>query len=222
MVVLTIVTHKNGETIFFDQAIQKVHFMKLISCSLYNSWDTLKRQSIVIMGESTNPTETSTIPSGHYTLETLSKLINDMFPSSFISNLKTKINTPEALLQIKVGSTQKFSFSQDLNNLLGIDGVLKQITNVKSLSYPSTYFIHCDLIDRDYNFFNNKKTDLLAKIDVKGRPYEKVRYDASSQQPIRDCSTGQHVTSITISVRDENGELFDFKNMPLEFELELN
>ena len=46
-----------------------------------------------------------------------------------------------ALLQIKVESGQKFSFGRDLNNLLGIDGVLKEITNVKSLSYPSSYFI---------------------------------------------------------------------------------
>ena len=28
--------------------------------------------------------------------------------------------------------------------------------------------------------------------------------------------------SITISVRDENGELFDFEGLPLEFELEIN
>ena len=44
MVFLTLVTQKNGETIFLDQAIPKVHFMKLISCSLYNSWDTLKNE----------------------------------------------------------------------------------------------------------------------------------------------------------------------------------
>ena len=87
---------------------------------------------------------------------------------------------------------------------------------------PMSYFIHCDLIDRNFNFVNNKKSDLLAKINVKGRPYEKVRYDASPQQPIRDCLTSSHVNSITISVRDQDGELFDFKDMPLEFELELN
>ena len=86
----------------------------------------------------------------------------------------------------------------------------------------TAYFIHCDLIDRNYNFFYNKKSDLLVKIDVKGRPYEKVRYDASPQQPIRDCSTSPHVNSITISVRDENGQLSYFKDMPLEFEWELN
>ena len=97
------------------------------------------------------------------------------------------------------------------------------ITYVKKLNSPSTYFIHCDLIDRNFNFFNNNKSDLLAKIDVKGKPYEKVRYDAShQQQPIRDRSTDSHVNSIKISVRDENGEFFYFKGLPLEFELELN
>ena len=156
--VLTIVMQKNGETIFFDQSIPQVHFMKLISCSLYNSWDTLKKQSIAIMGEETKPTETSTIPPRHYTLENLAELINDMFPSLLTKHLKTKINTAEAVLQIIKNSENKFSFSRDLNNILGIDDALKKITNVKRLRYPSAYFIHCDLIDRNYNFFNNKKS----------------------------------------------------------------
>ena len=65
-------------------------------------------------------------------------------------------------------------------------------------------------------------SDLLAKIDVKGKPYEKVRYDASPQQPFRDCSTSSHVNSVTVSVRDEDGEIFYFNDMPIEFELEIN
>ena len=222
MVVLTLVTQKNGETVFLDQAITQVHFMKLVSCSLYDSWDTLKKQSIAIMGEETKPIETSTIPPGHYTLENLSELINGMFPSLLVTHLKTKTNTAKALLEIEKNSEQKITFGPDFAKLIRIDGALKKITNVKRLRYPSAYFIHCDLIDRNFNFFNNKKSDLLAKIDVRGKPYEKVRYDASNQQPIRDCSTDYHVNSIKISVRDENGELFDFKDMPLEFELELN
>ena len=100
--------------------------------------------------------------------------------------------------------------------------IKKERIIVKQIKRPMSYFIHCDLINRNLNFVNNKKSDLLAKIDVKGRPYEKVRYDASPQQPIRDCSTSSHVNSITISVRDQDGELFDFKDMPLEFELDLN
>ena len=37
MVVLTLVTEKNGETIYFEHSIPKVHFMKLMSSSLFNS-----------------------------------------------------------------------------------------------------------------------------------------------------------------------------------------
>ena len=72
MVVLTIVTQKNGETIFFDQPIPQVHFMKLISCSLYNSWDMLKKESVAILrGKNDNVRKVSTFPPGHYNLETL-------------------------------------------------------------------------------------------------------------------------------------------------------
>ena len=218
MVVLTIVTQNNGETVFLDEPIPQVHFMKLISCSLYNSLDTLKKESIAILGdEKTSSLNVSKIPPGHYTLENLAEIINDMLLSLLVKHLETKINTAEAVLQIKKNSTNKITFARDFGNILGIDDSLKLITNVKRLRYPTTYFIHCDLIDRNYNFFNNKKSDLLAKLDVRGKAYEKVRYDASPQQPIRDCSTSSHVNSITISVRDQDDELFDFKDMPLEF-----
>ena len=92
---------------------------------------------------------------------------------------------------------------------------------IRQMKQPA-YFVHCDLINRDFNFVNSNKSDILAKIDVKGKPYEKVRYDSSASQPSRDCLTSSHVHSITVSVRDVNGKLFDFKGMPLEFELELN
>ena len=105
--------------------------------------------------------------------------------------------------------------------LFGTGQNLPLITTIKQIS-TTAYFIHCDLIDTNDNRFNGKRSDLLAKFDITGKPYEKVRYDALSQQPFRDCSTDSHFNSITLSVRDHDGELFDFKDMPLEFELELN
>ena len=128
------------------------------------------------------------------------------------------------MLQIKNKGEKIISFKGGLEEFVNNRTGFWSDVSSKRPNYPNTYFIHCDLINRNLNFFNNKKTDLLAKIDVKekGRPYEKVRYDASPQQPIRDCSTSSHVNSITISVRKQDGELFDFKGMPLEFELELN
>ena len=87
---------------------------------------------------------------------------------------------------------------------------------------PTAYFVHCDLIDKNNNLFNAKRSDLLAKFDITGKPYQKVRYDNSLQFTFRDCSTDYHVNIITLSVRDQDGELLDFKGLPIEFELELN
>ena len=77
MVVLTIVTQKNGDTIYFDQPFPKVHFMKLLSCSLYNSWDTLKKEgSAGLVDTKLNPHgKISILPAGHYDLDSLAKKI---------------------------------------------------------------------------------------------------------------------------------------------------
>ena len=227
MVVLTIVAQKNGETIFFDEPIHEVHFMKLISCSLYNSWDTLKNEGSAVLGDEKKDPSVSVgrIPTGHYNLESMAEGIKHIF-ERYKYDLVTKTNTPFGQIEIvnKGAGTavRPINLDRDLAELFGIGRKINIGAIVKFLSYPTAYFIHCDLIDRNFNFVNNKKSDLLAKIDVKGRPYEKVRYDASPQQPIRDCSTSSYVNSITISVRDQDGELFDFKGTPLEFELDLN
>ena len=82
--------------------------------------------------------------------------------------------------------------------------------------------IHCDLIDKNKNLFNGKRSDIFAKFDVEGKSYEKVSYHASPQQPFRDCSTDSRVNSIAVSVGYHYGELFDFNGIPIEFELEIN
>ena len=74
MVVLTTVTQKIGK-------IPHVHFMKLLCCSLYNSWHTLKRDGTAELGDEKreNSVSVSKIPPGHYTLESLARVINELF-----------------------------------------------------------------------------------------------------------------------------------------------
>ena len=224
MVVLTLVLQKNGETIFFDQALPQVHFMKLISCSLYNSWDNLKTVGQIQCKDDREVL--ASIPQGHYTYQSLAEELTQSL--KIFTNKKEIIietNKPHSVLKISVLDPingRGVSLSRSLQQLISSGPTLTKFTYVKKLNSPSAYFIHCDLINRDFNFVNSKKSDLMAKIDIKGRPYEKITYEASASQPIRDCSTSSHVKSITVSVKDENGELFDFKGMPLEFELELN
>ena len=163
----------------------------------------------------------SKITPGHYNLESLAKEINDLF-AKYSYELETDINKPAGQLVIKNFGLKPIELDRDLAGLLGIGRKLNLITFVKRLTAPTTYFIHCNLIDKERNLFNGKRSDVLASLDVKGKPYEKVSYQASPQQFLRECSTDESINSITISVKDENGELFDFKGFPLLFELELN
>lgn len=50
---------------------------------------------------------------------------------------------------------------------------------------------------------------------------KKVDYVASPHHVLRDAECGgKHFHSLTVSVRDDNGVLFDFNDFPLEFKLE--
>jgi len=223
MVVLTIVTQHNGGTIQFEEPIPKVHFMKLISCSLYKSWDTLKREGSASLGDKDkdNAVSISKVLPGHYSLERIAKEIEGLF-GKYNYKLETAINQPIGQLLIRNLGAKLIKLDRDLANLFGIGRKLNRITLIKRLRSPTTYFIHCNLIDKQKNLFNGKRSDVLALFDVKGNPYEKVSYQVSLQQVLRDCSTDKFINSITNSVKDENGELLDFKGFPLLFELELN
>ena len=94
---------------------------------------------------------------------------------------------------------------------------------VKRLNSPTTYFVHCDLIDKRQNLLNGTPSTVLARFNIRGQPFEKVHHQTPQQNVLRDTSTGDYdANSITRSVRDEKGELFDFNGQPLEFELEIN
>ena len=108
-------------------------------------------------------------------------------------------------------------------NLLGIEADLNSTVYVKRLTTPSTYFVHCDLIDKRQNLLNGKPSTVLARFDVRGKPFERVHYQTPQQHVLRDTSSGDYnVYSIMLSVQDEKGNLFDFNGMPLEFEVEIN
>ena len=62
----------------------------------------------------------------------------------------------------------------------------------------------------------------MARFDIRGKAYEKVFYESSQQNILRDTSSGEYVNSLTIDVRDVSGSLYDFNNMPSEFEIEIN
>ena len=225
MVLLTIVTTSNPHTLYFDHPIEKPSYIRLLSASLYNSWYNLKGNTALTFRSLTAGKIIKNINQGHYTLEQLSKEITGAFATQKVE-LKTELNTPVSLMSIYNNEPPQgtdIEMSQNLAQLFGLnEATLRRVVNVKRLS-PSTYFVHCDLIDKRQNLLNGKPSTVLARFDIRGQPFEKVHYQTTQQQVLCKTDSGDYdVNSITLSVKDENGNLFDFNNQLLEFEVEIN
>ena len=89
--------------------------------------------------------------------------------------------------------------------------------NVKELKYPKIYFISCVLVNRQKNFLNGERSEGLVNHPVKGRPYERVTCNANQK---KNLFSGYFANSFTLSVKDEEGNLFDCNDMKIEFVLE--
>ena len=224
MVIVTVVTTENPHTVYFDQPIQKPSYIRLLSCSLYNSWFNLKEAGKIFYTNETKKLEKSeSILPGNYTIEEMAKTIENSF-KKYADILRTQINTPVGQMFIKKVDplNDKIKFDKNLSELLGIDQDLQWIRYVKRMKSPTTYFIHCDLVDKEQNLFNGKPSTVLQTFDITGKPYKNVFYQSSPQHILRDISADKYITNMTISVREENNNLFDFNRLPLQFQIEIN
>ena len=219
MVLPTIVTNSNPHTLYFDHPIEKPSYIRLLSASLYNSWHNLKEEAVISKtGGNGSVSKVNLLP-GHYTVDSLVNEFNSVEKIKPNLKLSAFANTPVGSLSIY--NTNNVTFSNNLLELLGIKNVLF-FAFVKRLNSPVTYFIHCDLIDKRQNLLNGKPSTVLARFDIRGQPFEKIHYQ-TPQHVLRDTASGDYdVNSLTISVQDENGNLFDFNGQPLEFEVEIN
>ena len=218
MVLLTVFTTSNPHTLYFDHPIEKPSYIRLLSVSLYNSWHNLKKEA-VIYADSPNRTLEAKLLPGHYTINALVKEFNALKANNPKFVITASAHTSTGVMIIHGGNTR---FSHGLLQLLGIQK-LSPITFVKQLTAPSTYFVHCDLINKRQNLLNGKPSTVLARFDIRGQPFEKVHYQTPQPHVLRDTDSGDYdVNSITLSVKDENGNLFDFNNYSLEFEVKIN
>lgn len=114
---------KNLIKLFNFFSIPKVNFVKLISCSLCNSWYNLTKEGSASLGEinSQEGVSVSKIPQGHYTLDSLAKEIDSLFDKHKYKDLKTETDGPFSRPVIKNwgGKTKATEFDRDLARLLG-------------------------------------------------------------------------------------------------------
>ena len=76
MVLLTIVAPSNPNTLYFDHALTKPSYIRLLGCSLYNSWYNLEENGVMSVKLASDADATPTyvsITAGFYTPESMEK-----------------------------------------------------------------------------------------------------------------------------------------------------
>ena len=219
MTILTIITNSNDHTVYFKEPIKNFQYIKLISCSLYNSWINLKESGIMTITDfEKNPPENNVyqFPLGHHTPESMLYFFKTINYFSIINSPRGILVLPNVQNKTIAGINSNLLELFDVNPKIGVDLVIKKFKT------PHNYFIHCDLMDKTENLLNGKPSDLLAKFSIRGQPYEKIDYISPSHEVFRDATLrDNYLHSLAISVKDENGNLFDFEGFPLEFEIEI-
>jgi len=103
----------------------------------------------------------ASIPGGHYTLHGLVKeLKSNLEKNKNKAGIKLEKNNSSSI--IKITTQQGVSITHGLAALLGTGTTLDLTSHVRKLNTPSAYFIHCDLIDRSKNVFNEKRSDVFS------------------------------------------------------------
>jgi len=148
MVLLTIVAQKNGETVYFDdinqqvtfnfdEPIPKVRYMRLVSCSLYNSWHNFKK--VGVLNSDRANVKVASIPQGHYNLVSLVKEIKSNIDERAKQTIRLKIETenPNSGLKIINPSHDAYpiTVSHALADLMGTSTQLGAETYVKKTKH---------------------------------------------------------------------------------------
>ena len=223
---MTIITNANDHTVYFENPLERgFEYIRLISCSLYNSWYNLKERGEIGFVDERGITTTKIIPPGNYTLSSIGQKLQEIFADE---GVEVKFYDEEDVIVIKNLQNQKIIFDRDLTSLFGLNGNMKEDSRTRLKTQTvlnrlvpfKNYFINCDLMDKDENLFNGKPFTILACFDVDGKSFERVEY-SPKEITMKKITSGKYISSIRITVTDENGELIDFNNLPLRFEIEI-
>ena len=233
MVILTAVTTENPHTVYFDQPIQKPSYIRLLSCSLYNSWNSLEKDGIICYKKvNKQDEETRYLRMGNYSLDDIGDIFEKGFPEKDFFTVEKGITGRSLIIKANEAKIGKFGLNESLLKFFNLPGYNTNSANNKkdyfrqikidNVSNPKNYFIYCDLIDKQQSLLNGKPSSLLACFDIRGKPYKRIHYQNTHLNVLRDVSADNYITHMTLSLRDENNNLFDFNRLPLQFQIEIN
>ena len=117
MTILTIITNANGHTVYFEKTLERgFEYIRLIGCSLYNSWYNLKERGEIGFVDN-GITTTKRIPPGNYTLSSIGKKLQGLFSEE---GIEVKFDDASGLIIIENPLGRKVLFDRELTYLLGL------------------------------------------------------------------------------------------------------
>ena len=128
MTILTIITNSNDVIIYFENPLERgFEYIRLISCSLFNSWHNLKERGEIGFVDN-SITTTKIIPPGNYSLQSIGKKIQELFEREYVT---VKLDDAEGSIVIENPYNKKIIFDRDLTFLLGLNGNMKEISRTQ-------------------------------------------------------------------------------------------
>ena len=195
MTILTIITNANDHTVYFENPLERgFEYIRLISCSLFNSWYNLKEKGEIGFVDNSGITTTKRITPGNYTLSSIGKKLKEFFNDE---GVEVKFDDASGPIVIENPLNKSVLFDRDLTYLLGLGSGnprerLKRQAVINRLASFNNYFIHCDLMDKDENLFNGKPSTILACFDVDGKSFERVKY-SSPEITMKKITSGKYI-----------------------------
>lgn len=215
MVVLTVASNTNPTIIILEEALPRTTHVKLLSCSLPNSWDNVHETGKASIKDSEgNEVSALTFPPGHYSLENIQYSMKVLFGSK---KFYIYLNQPfRAILIFDKEASFSLAFDDKLKKFMDLKSTDNGMV-VKRLNQLTSYLIHCDLVEPKSNYFNGRKSTLLKTVEIRGESFERVHYTFPEEENFREAFKNRGVNGVTLSVKDENGELFNFNGVICSF-----
>ena len=153
MVVVTIIADS------IDHTIGKSKYIRLLSCSLYNSWYNLRRRGEISISDRKDNSSIQLIPPAilcKYSLESLTEALEEIVSEE--KGFTVSMNQWQFLIPKK----------RDLNSIemmlypSRLISVCKRKNSISRFTSFNSYLVHCDLLDKDENLCNGESLSILA------------------------------------------------------------
>ena len=143
--------------------------------------------------------------------------MKNLFPEKDLFTVEKGITGRSLIIKANKDKIEKFGLNESLLKFFNLPGYNTNSANSKkdyfreikidNVSNPKNYFINCDLIDKQQSLLNGKPSSLLACFDIRGKPYLKIHYQNTHLNVLRNVSADNHVTHMTLSLRDGNNNV---------------